>query len=97
MFRESGDWDTIEGAQMEGVIQESAGGDGEAILEAYCRKFPTAVALAGGALPLDEFQARFRARLYEFRPERIFYLNNRAGFARRREIAVEDLLPGSGA
>ncbi len=81
VFRETGDWDTIEGAQMEGSIQECTDGDGAAILEAYYRKFPTAVALAGGALALDEFQARFRARLYEFRPLRIFYLNNRAGLA----------------
>jgi uncharacterized protein YhbP (UPF0306 family) len=96
VFRETGDWDTIEGAQMEGSIQECTDGDGAAILEAYYRKFPTAVALAGGALALDEFQARFRARLYEFRPLRIFYLNNRAGFGRRQEVPLQDLWPSTG-
>ena len=86
IFHDSDDWRDIEGLQMQGSIELVDTHDAPEIFAAYIRRFPTVRGFFPGELDLGSFQAMFKSRMYAFTPERMFYLNNRAGFGTRRDI-----------
>lgn len=89
VFRDADDWREIEGLQMEGSVVEIMPGDGAAqVFGAYVERFPSVISFFDGAFGLEEFQDRFRSRLYAFVPSRVLYTNNRDGFGRRIEVQL---------
>jgi len=92
VYRQSDNWQDIEGLQMEGAVQHIPPGKGAlSILSAYLAKFPTvkdSFTEPGFDLNLTSFCNLFHAELYAFRPTRVFYLNNRQGFAARCDITT---------
>ncbi len=92
IFRDSDDWREIEGLQMDGKLQRiSLGGESLGVFAAYVEKFPTVRDFfVNAAFDFGHFTQRFRTQLYAFVPQRVFYLNNQAGFGTRREIQLSD-------
>jgi len=92
IFRDAEDWRDIEGVQMDGALEVAASDESSRLVFArYVERFPTVRSfLPEGELELDAFLAQFRARLYAFAARRVFYLNNRAGFATRREVEIPE-------
>lgn len=92
IYRDSDNWQDIEGLQMDGTIcHVEADKEALAVLVAYVAKFPTVNDLFREPqidLGLTGFRKLFRAELYAFNPTRVFYLNNRNGFASRRDITT---------
>ena len=92
IFRDGDDWREIEGLQMDGTLERVApGAEAVGAFTAYVGRFPTVRTFFTDAIPdLGRFTRHFRAQIYAFVPERVHYLNNRAGLARRREIQLPD-------
>ena len=90
IYRDSDDWREIEGVQMEGKVERiPVGVEAVAVLQAYVGKYPTVKDFFVDAVfDFEQFTARFRTQLYAFVPERVFYLNNQAGFGKREEIRL---------
>ena len=88
IYRDSDNWRDIEGLQMEGRLKAVQPGiEAVAVLASYVKKFPTVKDLFGDEeFEFHHFIERFRTRLYAFAPQRVWYLNNQAGFGKRREI-----------
>lgn len=89
IFHQADAWQTIRGLQMQGSI---AGVDqlatAAAIIAAYLKRFPfTRSFFPTNVKPdLHAFFSRFKARLYRFAPQSVFYTDNRFGFATRERI-----------
>jgi len=90
IFRDGDDWREIEGLQMEGRLERvRAGTEAARALGDYVKKFPTVRDFfAEETFDFGRFTEHFRTRLYAFVPERVFYLNNRAGIGKRGEIRL---------
>lgn len=90
IYRESANWQDIEGLQMEGAVQHIAPGkEPLRVLPAYLAKFPTVKDFFNESrIDLSHFSTLFHAEFYAFVPARVFYLNNRHGFASRRDITT---------
>jgi uncharacterized protein YhbP (UPF0306 family) len=88
IYRDSDDWQDIEGLQMEGRVEPVATGPAAlGAFRAYVGKFPTVRGFfAGAPLDLGAFKERFRSDLYAFVPRQVCYLNNRLGFSTRRSV-----------
>lgn len=88
IFRDSDDWRDIEGLQMDGCLERiPIGPEAIAVFGSYVQKFPTVHDLFTDAiLDFRQFTERLRTQLYAFVPGQVFYLNNRAGLGKRREI-----------
>lgn len=84
---EAPSWRDIKGLQLEGVAEPVAGvtPGGEGLL-AYFRKFPFAETLL--ADPAGAVEKVRRDRLYRFRTERLYYLDNSLGFGTRFAVAI---------
>jgi hypothetical protein len=61
----------------------------EAIIE-YQKKFPFVKDFfrSGHSLDLTAFSERFRVRLYKFKPDLIYYLDNEIRFGFREEVTI---------
>ncbi|HUN61007.1 MAG TPA: pyridoxamine 5'-phosphate oxidase family protein [Candidatus Sulfotelmatobacter sp.] len=92
LYRESDNWQDLEGLQMEGTVQHIHTGKAAFdVLPAYLAKFPTvkhSFLPPGSALNLTSFCKLVHAELYAFTPTLVFYFNNREGFASRRDITA---------
>lgn len=91
VFQPGNTWKDIRGIQMSGRI-DALGPGLEAVraLRAYLRKFPFTREFFSQKqnMDLEAFAKTFRVRLYRFRPERLYYMDNRIHFSFRTEITL---------
>jgi len=91
IFHQSNSWRDIRGLQMSGPITPLRPGlESLKALRAYLRKFPFTEEFfdSGDKLDLEGFAKRFRVRLYCFRPDLVYYLDNRIRFSFRERVEV---------
>jgi uncharacterized protein YhbP (UPF0306 family) len=90
IFRDGDDWRDIEGLQMDGKLERiRLGSKAVRVFRAYLDKFPAVrESFLDLTLDLTRFTKHFRTQLYAFGPEHVFYLNNRTGLDKRREIRL---------
>ena len=84
-------WREIRGIQMSGRIQLlSAGLEAVQAIRAYLKKFPFTKDFfePGQSMNLETFRKRFKVRLYGFRPDLVYYLDNRIRFGFRAEVKL---------
>jgi uncharacterized protein YhbP (UPF0306 family) len=90
---EAGDsWQTLKGLQMAGKIEsvESAVRCLK-VVTAYLQRYDFVRAFFTGrsSLTADDFFSRFRARLYAFLPEAVYFVDNRMGMGNRRQVNLK--------
>jgi uncharacterized protein len=88
---EASSWKEIRGLQMSGEIQSVGPGlDAVGAIRDYVKKFPFVREFfkPGDVLDLAGFSARFRVRLYRFRPTIVYYLDNRIRFGFRERVSL---------
>lgn len=83
------DWLEIKGVQLEGVASEIHGAEEQLARKLYGEKFPVVGKLAQA--PAAIVKAIAKVRWYRLVPQRLFFIDNSAGFGRREEI---DLVRG---
>jgi uncharacterized protein YhbP (UPF0306 family) len=91
IFHQSSTWKEIRGVQMSGTVSPvSVGMEALRAMRAYLRKFPFTEEFfdQGQKLDLAAFAKRFRVRLYRFKPELVYYTDNRIRFSFREKIRV---------
>ena len=90
IFHDSSHWREIEGLQMDGALATvPIGSDAIEVFRSYVQKFPTVKDFfLDAALDFQRFTDRFRTQMYAFVPDRVCYLNNRAGLGKRQEIEL---------
>ena len=91
VFHASTSWQEIRGVQMSGEIDALwPGVEAFRALRAYLKKFPFTGEFfnAGEPLDLEGFSKRFRVRLYCFRPDLLYYLDNRIRFSYREKVRI---------
>jgi len=84
-------WQEIRGIQMSGSIQHvPAGLEALGAVRAYLKKFSFAKEFFDSSQKLDlmAFTKRFRVRLYKFKPDLIYYLDNAIRFGFREKIVI---------
>jgi uncharacterized protein len=89
IFHQSNTWREIRGVQMSGRITPLRPGlESLRALRAYLKKFPFTEEFfdSGDKLNLEGFSKRFRVRLYCFRPDLVYYLDNRIRFSFRERV-----------
>ncbi len=88
---EASSWKEIRGLQMSGEIESVGPGlDAVGAIRDYVRKFPFVREFfkPGEVFDLTGFSARFRVRLYRFRPTIVYYLDNRIRFGFRERVSL---------
>jgi hypothetical protein len=94
IYEDSFRWEDIKGVQMSGKIDSISPGP-EAInaLIAYVKKFPLMQSFFrnGAELHLDGLFSRFKADLYRFSPDLIYYMDNAIDFGFKEKIQIEAL------
>jgi uncharacterized protein YhbP (UPF0306 family) len=88
---EASSWKEIRGLQMSGMIESVGSGlDAAGAIRDYMRKFPFVREFfkSGEAFDLAGFSARFRVRLYRFKPTIVYYLDNRIRFGFREPVSL---------
>jgi uncharacterized protein YhbP (UPF0306 family) len=78
------DWKEIKGIQMEGIASVLAGEEEEQARRCYGAKFPIVGKL--GEAPAKIVEALAKVRWYKLVPERLYFIDNSAGFGHRDEI-----------
>ena len=85
------DWSKIKGVQMEGIASVLAGEEEEAARRLYGAKYPVVGKLE--LAPAAIVKALAKVRWYKLVPERLYFIDNSAGFGHREEIELG--LPGA--
>ena len=78
------DWKKIKGVQMEGSTSMLAGKEEEKARRLYGAKFPIVGKLEQA--PASIVKALAKVRWYKLVPERVYFIDNAAGFGHRDEI-----------
>lgn len=78
------DWPQIKGVQLEGIAGEISGPEEERARRLYGEKFPIVGKLAQA--PAAIVKALARVRWYKLVPERVYFIDNSAGFGHRDEL-----------
>ena len=78
------DWREIKGIQMEGRVALLAGDEAEQARCVYGAKFPVVGKL--GEAPAKIVEALAKVSWYKLVPERLYFIDNSAGFGHRDEI-----------
>ena len=78
------DWPQIKGVQAEGCVTEITGDEERRVRELYGDKYPVVGKLA--LAPSAIVKAMAKVRWYRFDPERLYFIDNSAGFGHRDEI-----------
>ena len=78
------DWKEIKGVQMEGLVSTLAGEEEEEARRVYGAKFPVVGKLEQA--PASIIKALAKVRWYRLIPERLYFIDNSAGFGHRDEI-----------
>jgi uncharacterized protein YhbP (UPF0306 family) len=89
LFADMDSWQAIRGLQMEGAIERVRSiSISLSVIAVYLARFPfTCDFFPGNPTPdLEAFFTCFKARLYEFSPKQVFYIDNRNGLGKRRLI-----------
>ena len=84
-------WQEIRGIQMTGCIKTlSMGLESAEAIRDYLRKFQFTKEFfsSGMTLNLDAFTSRFRVKLYKFKPNLIYYLDNSLRFGFREQVKL---------
>jgi uncharacterized protein YhbP (UPF0306 family) len=92
---EYADWREIKGVQMEGMVSILAGMEEVEARSLYGAKFPIVGKI--GQAPASIIKALAKVRWYRFDPERLYFIDNSAGFGRREEIDLRTSGPQPGA
>lgn len=91
IFHQSNTWREIRGVQMSGRITSLWPGlESLRALRAYLKKFPFTEEFfdSRDQLDLEGFAKRFKVRFYCFRPDLVYYLDNRIRFSFRERVGV---------
>ena len=80
------DWRAIKGVQMEGSASMLAGKEEEMARRLYGAKFPIVGKLEHA--PASIVKALAKVRWYKLVPDRLYFIDNSAGFGQRSEIAL---------
>jgi uncharacterized protein len=94
IYQESSQWQALKGIQMSGKITVvPPGPEALAALGAYVIKFPLMNSFFSNiaSLNLDGIFSRFQARLYNFSPDLMYYMDNAIDFGFREELQFEVL------
>jgi uncharacterized protein len=78
------DWKEIKGVQLEGIASVLAGAEEEEAARFYGAKFPIVGKLEQA--PVSIVEALAKVRWYKLIPERLYFIDNSAGFGHRDEI-----------
>lgn len=78
------DWPQIKGVQLEGTAWEISGEEEARARKLYGEKYPVVGRLAQA--PAAIVKAMARVRWYKLVPERLYFIDNAAGFGHRDEI-----------
>lgn len=78
------DWRQIKGIQAEGQAVEVGGAEESRARELYGAKFPVVGKLAQA--PAVIVKALTKVRWYRFEPERLYFIDNSAGFGHREAV-----------
>jgi uncharacterized protein YhbP (UPF0306 family) len=78
------DWKEIKGVQMEGIASVLAGEEEAKARRLYGAKFPIVGELEQA--PPSIIEALAKVRWYKLIPERLYFIDNSAGFGHRDEI-----------
>lgn len=78
------DWREIKGVQMEGIASVLAGDEEEQARRLYGAKFPIVGKLE--LAPASILKALAKVRWYKLTPQRLYFIDNSAGFGHRDEI-----------
>jgi uncharacterized protein len=84
VYADYSDWKDIKGVQMEGPVCVLAGADEEEARRVYGAKFPLVGKLEQA--PDSIVKALAKVRWYRLIPERLYFIDNSAGFGHRDEI-----------
>lgn len=85
------DWREIKGVQMEGIASVLSGEEKERARRLYGAKFPIVGKLEQA--PASIVKALAKVRWYKLIPERLYFIDNSAGFGHRDEIDLRQ--PGT--
>jgi uncharacterized protein YhbP (UPF0306 family) len=91
IFHQSSTWKEIRGIQMTGTLEPMFPGlESLRALRAYLKKFSFTQEFFGSGekLDLDGFAKRFRVRLYRFKPDLFYYMDNRIRFSFREKLEL---------
>jgi uncharacterized protein YhbP (UPF0306 family) len=91
IFHQSSTWREIRGIQMSGTVSPvSVGMKALRVMRAYLKKFPFTEEFfdQGQKLDLEAFAKRFRVRLYCFKPDLVYYMDNRIRFSFREKVPL---------
>jgi uncharacterized protein YhbP (UPF0306 family) len=80
------DWKEIKGVQLEGVASVLAGDEEEQARRLYGAKFPVVGKLEQA--PASIVKALAKVRWYRLIPERLYFIDNSAGFGHRDQIEL---------
>ncbi len=89
----SSEWRDICGIQMSGKIEPvPLGREAASAFGAYLKKYPFCKDFfkPGSVLNLETFIGRFKAKLYKFVPDRVYYQDNRIKFGHRELVKLPD-------
>ncbi|MGE5842471.1 MAG: hypothetical protein ACM335_09350, partial [Deltaproteobacteria bacterium] len=89
IFHQSSTWKEIRGIQMSGSLHAmSPGLESVRALRAYLKRFPFTMEFFGSGekLDLEGFGRRFRVRFFQFRPDVLYYTDNRVRFGFRERL-----------
>ena len=89
----SSEWRDICGIQMSGKIERiPLGRESVSAFGAYLKKYPFCKEFLspGSVLNLETFVGRFKAKLYKFTPDRVYYQDNRIKFGHRELVDLPD-------
>lgn len=78
------DWPQIKGVQAEGVVAELSRDEEALVRRLYGEKYPVVGKLAQA--PAVIVQAMTKVRWYRFVPDRLYFIDNAAGFGQRDEV-----------
>jgi len=83
---DTADWRAVRGVQLEGAVRLLEGAEAEEARALYGAKFP--LVASGGGAPPEIAAALARVRWYRLAPERLYLIDNAAGFGKREEIPL---------
>ncbi len=83
---DTADWRKIKGVQLEGTASEITGEERSEALRLYSEKFPLVGLLS--TAPAAIVDAMARVRWYKVVPERLYFIDNSAGFGHRDQVAL---------
>jgi uncharacterized protein YhbP (UPF0306 family) len=91
IFHQSSTWKEIRGVQMSGTVSPvSVGIEALRAVRGYLKKFPFTEEFfdQGQKMDLEAFAKRFRVRLYRFKPDVVYYMDNRIRFSFREKVSL---------